>query len=453
MSSTLNKREATLRAAMANATLAEKRQIVAELDKINAQRLAKRESANELNMARTAVRDTLSPVLVHGLHTADTDWIGEQVKTAYSKNEMSRIQREAQVEASNWFRSVSAAVRAYPDEFAEQACGFAQRTASQYGTAAPQIEDHILGHIASLYRTAEGTDAAGIESAADGMTNPEATDWSEEMSLPGDEAPANEAPEGIEADVYEAEWDDAAPESFIEGGTEYSSIEEPPSVTASIWSRAARQYLAAEEGTTPAQSPAEVDEEQSGEAGSTLPREVSVTERSQSFPNFMENKPAADASSERAKNISANARRRKTASGAMCAQCDSAPATHENVRGYLELCDDCFDSGAGDAGAGEREARRRRATRKVAGWETIYQSPLVTVTRDADGPYGMEQFKVSPADGRAKTFKGETAWSDADRYASDIDFQAWGCTSRINRTPRGSMTASRKTAGTVTCTR
>ena len=50
----------------------------------------------------------------------------------------------------------------------------------------------------------------------------------------------------------------------------------------------------------------------------------------------------------------------------MCAQCDSAPATHENVRGYLELCDDCFDSGAGDMGAGEREGRRRRASRKIA---------------------------------------------------------------------------------------
>ncbi len=568
MSSNLNQREAALRAAMANATLAEKRQIVAELDRINAQRLAKRQSANELNMARTAVRNTLSPVLVHGMHTADTDWIGEQVKTAYSKNEMSNIQREAQVEASKWFRSVSAAVRAYPDEFSEQARGFAHRTASQYGTAAPSVKSAILSHIASLYRTAEGTDAAGIESAADGETNPEATPWSEEMSLPGDDAPANEAPEGIEADVYEAEWDDAAPESFIEGGDEYSSIEEPPSVTATLWSRAASQYLAAEEGTTPAQSPAEVDEEQSGEAGSTLPREVSVTDATDSFPNFMERKPAADADSSRAKNISANARR-KTANvvgvmsdlggfmdevvcrdcfdadpnaegniedsdmaiqdddeeffGVACERCNKelpikSPFTarrrranrktavseyfvqvlDESPHGFYAIYYGPFQSGetqimpladqeglnslddveqsfmrrylglervgewenvqvqgsprlqcsvreTDEGYTGEKYSKRKTASRKTA--EVLYESPLVTVERTANGAYGMEQFTVKPADGRAKTFKGETAWSDADRYASDIDFQAWGCTSRINTTPRGSLTASRKTAG------
>ena len=448
MSSNLNQREAALRAAMANATLDEQRRLASEIAKIEAVRAEARDVDRQTNMAASVVRDTMTPVLVHGMHTASTDWIGEQ-STSFSGDEMSKISRKVRVEAGEWFAKTSSVVRSYQDEFAEQARGFARRTSSQYGTSAVAVESVILKHIASLYKQAEGTDAAGIASAADGMTNPEAISWTEQVALPGDDAPANEAPEGIEVAPYNAEYDDAATEDYTEGGSEFSSVGTPPATTASrktarlireiaadidsdwanvnyaarpyldamyslsdmsdhyyaddassivayflsnasswrgetakaikkelnamlkqvygsrkqagyqtedgwftddedydgpyanycpdcgfshlgpcddgdyhegsinstIYSRAAQRFLAAEEGTTPAQSPGDVDEEQSGEAGSTLPREVSVTDRPQSFPNFMENKPAADADSSRAKNISANGGRRRASVG------------------------------------------------------------------------------------------------------------------------------------------
>ena len=55
---------------------------------------------------------------------------------------------------------------------------------------------------------------------------------------------------------------------------------------------------------------------------------------------------------------------------------------------------------------------------------TIYRSNDVTVVRD-DSKW--EVYKVKPTSGRAKTFSGESAWSDAERYACDIDRNAIGC--------------------------
>ena len=41
--------------------------------------------------------------------------------------------------------------------------------------------------------------------------------------------------------------------------------------------------------------------------------------------------------------------------------------------------------------------------------------------------FDAEVWRVTDAkSGKAKVFWGETAWSDARRYASDFDFAAWG---------------------------
>lgn len=62
----------------------------------------------------------------------------------------------------------------------------------------------------------------------------------------------------------------------------------------------------------------------------------------------------------------------------------------------------------------------------VKGWETVFDSDLVRVeagTAEFSGDY----WKVTPAGDRPKYFYGESAWSDAQRCAADLDFSAWGC--------------------------
>jgi hypothetical protein len=42
--------------------------------------------------------------------------------------------------------------------------------------------------------------------------------------------------------------------------------------------------------------------------------------------------------------------------------------------------------------------------------------------------YVIPVYVVRVAGQRARRFRGESAWEDAERYASDHDMAAWGCT-------------------------
>ena len=61
-----------------------------------------------------------------------------------------------------------------------------------------------------------------------------------------------------------------------------------------------------------------------------------------------------------------------------------------------------------------------------ADYVTLYASPVVTVLRHATA---WEVYRVAPSDGKARTFRGESAWADAERYAYDHDHDAINCTS------------------------
>jgi hypothetical protein len=58
-------------------------------------------------------------------------------------------------------------------------------------------------------------------------------------------------------------------------------------------------------------------------------------------------------------------------------------------------------------------------------YEALFESGDVRVEKHLTE---WEVYRVTPAGGRARTFKGESAWSDAERFAGDHDMQAWGCT-------------------------
>lgn len=60
----------------------------------------------------------------------------------------------------------------------------------------------------------------------------------------------------------------------------------------------------------------------------------------------------------------------------------------------------------------------------VKDWEVAYDSDLVRV-EVGTAVFDEDYWKVIPSSGKPKYFYGETAWSDARRLASDIDFGAW----------------------------
>ena len=59
------------------------------------------------------------------------------------------------------------------------------------------------------------------------------------------------------------------------------------------------------------------------------------------------------------------------------------------------------------------------------GYFKLYESDSVLVVRSATE---WETYRVIPAAGKARTFRGESACANAERYAGDYDMAAWGCT-------------------------
>jgi hypothetical protein len=63
---------------------------------------------------------------------------------------------------------------------------------------------------------------------------------------------------------------------------------------------------------------------------------------------------------------------------------------------------------------------------------SLYRSDTVVVEyREEANPgdrYAVPVYTVKVRGKRARTFRGECAWSDAERYASDHDRAAAGCT-------------------------
>lgn len=60
----------------------------------------------------------------------------------------------------------------------------------------------------------------------------------------------------------------------------------------------------------------------------------------------------------------------------------------------------------------------------VKNWEVVYDSDLVQV-QVGTAVFDYDYWKVIPVGDKPKYFYGELAWSDAKRFASDIDFGAW----------------------------
>lgn len=146
----LHKRETEILAAMHTASLADQQALSYELDELRAKRAEIIQRDREVNFAQAVVRDTLTPVATHTLHTSATDWLDE---VALDGSDQRTVANKMHAEATVWFNRLHQAVIANDEEFTEQALGTARRSASGYHDR-DQAENYFLEAAANLRRQA-----------------------------------------------------------------------------------------------------------------------------------------------------------------------------------------------------------------------------------------------------------------------------------------------------------
>jgi hypothetical protein len=126
----LHVREGQLLGAMAKATGPEQQRLMGELEGLR--RHARRQvlADREIDLANAFIRDTLTPVRVYEHHTAATDWIEDVAEPDLG---VAAVHRAMVVEALEWAKKVSPAVKEDREEYLEQARGMARITASAMG--------------------------------------------------------------------------------------------------------------------------------------------------------------------------------------------------------------------------------------------------------------------------------------------------------------------------------
>ena len=416
-------REAQILEAMRYASLSEQVALVEELGEIRSTASRKVQADRDWDASSAEiVADHLTPVLVHGMHSTATDWLDDAAPEYHEAN-LKDISDDMRAEASVWMTRVSPAVRADRQELIAQASGVASRISGQYGEMATVARDQFMNHIAHLTRLADGTDMAGVPSAADPVSDahPEADDWSatppanppadigsytappgldalpesatQDPTTDGDSAPTPAPPlpedetfdngtnaarpdnsqvatsqttakgkgwrkgdpkKGEDPDSY-YDYDEGKTAAYgcpkcrttdaakfrgthcracgwQKGGGRWSPDKPQPSM-ASL-QRRAYQIFAVEEGQA-FPVPGEQDVEQSGEAGSSLPLEVTVTGHPDTFNTFVPPTPAKPAPSTRAPNVKATRRQAgwdetfdKLEKGKTCDSCGGKDGNH-----------------------------------------------------------------------------------------------------------------------------
>ena len=161
------KKRAELLAAIRNApTLAEQAARVADLDAFDRHRVVASQEDRDLDWATTTVEATLTPVRVHELHTASTEWLSD-----IDTSGVDYTQRVV-AEAASWFGRISPEVKADDEEFTIQATSALRRMASVYGESAPAAEAVARDYVSFLRRREGASGLPQIDQtvAPDGVT-------------------------------------------------------------------------------------------------------------------------------------------------------------------------------------------------------------------------------------------------------------------------------------------
>jgi hypothetical protein len=154
-------------AAIQNAEgLAAQAALVTELDQYDRNQRQAAAEARSLDLADTIVRETLSPVAVHEMHTTSTDWLGHFEAAADGDNQLLAT-------AALWYSRVSPEVKADQEEFMEQAKGIMRREASAYGERAQAAYSAGMTYLAHLVRREAASGLPQIDQtvAPDGVTS------------------------------------------------------------------------------------------------------------------------------------------------------------------------------------------------------------------------------------------------------------------------------------------
>lgn len=127
----MQQREQEILTSLASSTsLDEQYALHDELQTLRQARRYEVEAARELDLADTAIGESMIPVRVHEmLRTADTDWLLEPGNTVTAD----KVVQDMTTEASLWYGRVHVAVRQDQEEYMEQAKGMASRLAGAYG--------------------------------------------------------------------------------------------------------------------------------------------------------------------------------------------------------------------------------------------------------------------------------------------------------------------------------
>lgn len=269
--------EAEILQAMASGSLQDQRALLIELEAVRGARTASLQEERDLDLGGAVMADHLTPVLVHARHTTATDWVLEDDLFAPEVPEGDPAQT-AVVEASMWFGRVSPEVRADRAEFAEQAMGMARIVAGKYGERAGMAERAFLDHVAHLHsKTAneiDGTSAEDWPLDPGGLMKPSIETG--EIDNPAIKQAADESREtwidsgGRSKTVQQA--DNAGTWPVDPNVMEKPNVlpwDAPPETTGDAREAAYRRAVIG--GRTAAgDSPGKVNEEQSGNAESTI---------------------------------------------------------------------------------------------------------------------------------------------------------------------------------------
>lgn len=173
---------------------AEQQRLVAAAEVAQRQVLHRATLDREIDLV-AANTTTIVPGRVHELHTTSTDWLS----TVATSADATRAGQHMVAKGTVWYQSLPLPVKADVDEFAEQARGYARRTAGAFGDQASNAEQAFFEHVATLRDREERAGifvAAGAPmpsqagDPADTFTTGGGQDW-----IDGDATSSNRAPQ------------------------------------------------------------------------------------------------------------------------------------------------------------------------------------------------------------------------------------------------------------------
>lgn len=151
-------------------------QAVAALDNFDKTRAREAAASRELDLGAHFASQRLSPVPVHELHTAATNWLADYDFGAEPEFRTAMI-----IQASGWYRGLDRAVKEDYQEFAEQAHGRAHTAATTYPNQYAAATQEFLRTAAYLRSTDAASGLPQIDQTVDPNNAPSPTPYPVEV--------------------------------------------------------------------------------------------------------------------------------------------------------------------------------------------------------------------------------------------------------------------------------